>query len=53
MKEIIIISVLFLLNGIFSMYETALLSSRKTKLEERARSVGPFGSKKTALHFTA
>lgn len=48
MKEIIIISVLFLLNGIFSMYETALLSSRKTKLEERARS-GHSGAK-TALH---
>lgn len=48
MKEIIIISALFLLNGIFSMYETALLSSRKTKLEERARS-GHSGAK-TALH---
>ena len=45
--EILIISLLLLLNGLFAMYEIALVSSRKSRLEEKAK----FGSKgaKTAL----
>lgn len=45
--EIIIIGILLVFNGIFAMFEIALVSSRKSKLEEKAR----FGSKgaKTAL----
>ncbi len=45
--EIIVISLLLLLNGLFAMYEIALVSSRKSRLQERAN----FGSKgaKTAL----
>ena len=41
------ISILLLINGFFSMYEIALVSSRKSRLMEKAR----FGSKgaKTAL----
>lgn len=37
MKEMIIILVLILLNGLFSMSETALISARKTRLREQSR----------------
>jgi putative hemolysin len=45
--EILIISILLLLNGVFAMYEIALVSSRKSRLEEQAK----YGNKgaKTAL----
>jgi putative hemolysin len=45
--EILIISILLLLNGLFAMFEIALVSSRKSRLQEKAN----FGSKgaKTAL----
>jgi len=45
--EILIISILLLINGLFAMYEIALVSSRKSRLQEKAN----FGSKgaKTAL----
>ena len=45
--EILIISILLLLNGVLAMYEIALVSSRKSRLEEKAK----FGNKgaKTAL----
>jgi putative hemolysin len=45
--EILIISILLLLNGVFAMYEIALVSSRKSRLEEKAK----FGNKgaKTAI----
>jgi len=36
MNEILIIALLILLNGVFNMYEIAFVSSRKTKLEEKA-----------------
>jgi putative hemolysin len=38
MKDIVIIAVLLIFNGIFSMYEFALVSSRKSRLEEKAKS---------------
>jgi putative hemolysin len=47
MKDIVIIAVLLIFNGIFSMYEFALVSSRKTRLEEKAKSGN--GGAKTAL----
>lgn len=37
MKELIIIAILILLNGLFSMSEIALLSARKTKLSNDAK----------------
>jgi putative hemolysin len=40
--EIIIITLLLLLNGIFAMFEIALVSSRKSRLEEMAK----FGNKR-------
>jgi putative hemolysin len=45
--ELLVIVILLLFNGIFAMYEIALVSSRKSRLEEEAK----FGSKgaKTAL----
>ena len=45
--EIVVISLLLLMNGLFAMYEIALVSSRKSRLQEKAK----FGSKgaKTAL----
>ena len=45
--EILIITVLLILNGVFSMFEIALVSSRKSRLQEKAN----FGSQgaKTAL----
>ena len=45
--EIIIISILLLLNGLFAMFEIALVSSRKSRLQEKAK----YGNKgaKTAL----
>jgi putative hemolysin len=45
--EILIISLLLLINGLFAMYEIALVSSRRSRLQENAK----FGSKgaKTAL----
>ena len=36
MNEIIIIALLIILNGVFNMYEIAFVSSRKSKLEEKA-----------------
>ncbi len=36
MNEILIISLLIILNGVFNMYEIAFVSSRKSKLEETA-----------------
>ena len=36
MNEILIVAFLIILNGIFNMYEIAFVSSRKTKLEEKA-----------------
>ena len=36
MTEILIISFLIILNGLFNMYEIAFVSSRKSKLEEKA-----------------
>jgi putative hemolysin len=36
MLSIIIISILILLNGVFSMYELAMVSSRKVRLEQKA-----------------
>lgn len=47
MFEIIVISFLFLLNGLFAMCEIALVSSRKSKLEQLAHA-GSSGAK-TAL----
>ncbi|MHC1707871.1 MAG: hemolysin family protein [Bacteroidales bacterium] len=35
--EIIIIGILLLFNGVFAMYEIALVSARKSKLEEKAK----------------
>jgi len=35
--EIIIISVLLLMNGLFAMFEIALVSSRKSRLQEKAK----------------
>jgi putative hemolysin len=35
--EILIISVLLLMNGLFAMYEIALVSSRKSRLQEKAK----------------
>jgi len=43
--EIFIISILFLINGLFAMYEIALVSSRKSRLEEKAK-FGNIGAKK-------
>ncbi len=45
--ELLVIVVLLMFNGVFAMYEIALVSSRKSRLEEEAK----FGSKgaKTAL----
>jgi len=45
--EILIISLLLLMNGLFAMYEIALVSSRKSRLQEKAK----YGNKgaKTAL----
>lgn len=45
--ELIVIFILLIFNGIFAMYEIALVSSRKTRLAEKAK----FGNKgaKTAL----
>jgi putative hemolysin len=37
MNEIIVIVVLLMLNGIFAMYEIALVSARKSRLEEKAK----------------
>lgn len=50
MKEIVIIALLILLNGIFSLSEIALISARKTKLNNDAKR----GSKaaRTALELT-
>jgi putative hemolysin len=45
--EIFIITILLLLNGVFAMYEIALVSSRKSRLEEKAK-FGNIGAK-TAL----
>ncbi len=42
--EILIITILFLVNGIFAMYEIALVSARKSLLEEKAKS-GNAGAK--------
>jgi putative hemolysin len=42
--EIFVISFLILLNGVFAMYEIALVSSRKSRLQEKARS-GNIGAK--------
>ena len=36
MNEILIVALLIILNGIFNMYEIAFVSSRKSKLEEKA-----------------
>lgn len=36
--ELLVICLLILLNGIFAMYEIALVSSRKSRLEEKAKS---------------
>jgi len=36
MNELIIITLLIILNGVFNMYEIAFVSSRKSKLEEKA-----------------
>jgi putative hemolysin len=36
MNEILIIALLIILNGLFNMYEIAFVSSRKSKLEEKA-----------------
>jgi putative hemolysin len=47
MKEIVVISFLLMLNGLFAMYEIALVSSRKSRLEEKAK-FGNTGAK-TAL----
>jgi len=47
MKEIVIITILFVLNGLFAMYEIALVSSRKSRLEEKSK-YGHNGAK-TAL----
>jgi putative hemolysin len=49
MKGLIVITILFLLNGVFAMYEIALVSSRKSRLEEKAK-FGHSGAK-IALHF--
>jgi putative hemolysin len=46
--EIVVLGILIVVNGIFSMYEIALVSSRKTRLEERANR-GSKGAQK-ALH---
>jgi putative hemolysin len=46
--EFIVIFFLILLNGIFAMYEIALVSSRRTRLEEKAEA-GSSGAK-MALH---
>jgi len=35
--EIIVISILLLMNGLFAMYEIALVSSRKSRLQEKAK----------------
>jgi len=35
--EIIVISLLLLMNGLFAMYEIALVSSRKSRLQEKAK----------------
>jgi len=45
--EILVISILLLMNGLFAMFEIALVSSRKSRLQEKAK----YGSKgaKTAL----
>ena len=37
MKELLIIALLILLNGLFSMSETALISARKTRLEQESK----------------
>lgn len=37
MKELLIITLLILLNGLFSMSETALISARKTRLEQESK----------------
>lgn len=42
--EIIVISLLLIINGIFAMYEIALVSSRKSRLEEKAK-FGILGAK--------
>lgn len=46
--ELLVISILLLLNGVFAMYEIALVSSRKSRLEEQAKS-GRLGAK-TSLY---
>lgn len=38
MGEILVITVLLFVNGLFAMFEIALVSSRKSRLEEKARS---------------
>jgi putative hemolysin len=43
--EILILTILFILNGVFAMYEIALVSSRKSRLEEKAK-FGNIGAKK-------
>jgi putative hemolysin len=43
--EILILAILFMLNGVFAMYEIALVSSRKSRLEEKAK-FGNIGAKK-------
>ncbi|MBP9011792.1 MAG: DUF21 domain-containing protein, partial [Syntrophaceae bacterium] len=47
MEPFIILLLLLLLNGIFAMYEIALVSARRTSLEEKAKA-GRMGAK-TAL----
>ncbi|MBN1382033.1 MAG: HlyC/CorC family transporter [Deltaproteobacteria bacterium] len=42
--ELLVITILLLLNGVFAMYEIALVSARKSLLEEQARS-GRIGAK--------
>jgi putative hemolysin len=43
--EILVITILLLLNGVFAMYEIALVSARKSRLEEKAK-FGNIGAKK-------
>ncbi|PKN11071.1 MAG: hypothetical protein CVU70_00695 [Deltaproteobacteria bacterium HGW-Deltaproteobacteria-5] len=49
--EILVIALLLLLNGIFAMYEIALISARRSSLEEEAKS-GRLGAR-TALDLLA
>jgi putative hemolysin len=49
--ELLIIALLLLLNGVFAMYEIALVSARRSRLEEEAQA-GRLGAK-TALALLA